>query len=395
MPGRPRVILLSNLFPTPSDPTRGVFTLQIAKEMASSCELTVVCPLPWFPRLPASASFQEYNRFSRVPSGYEIDGIRVVSPKYPLLPVISEWIHPLLMFPTLYAAVRTIVRRTGCDAINVHWLYPDGVAASWIGRTLHLPVVQTALGSDVNNFFNELVKRPLILRALRHARRVTVVSADLKGRIAANGVPEGKIDVIPNGVNTQHFFVQDRARCRGQVNVPAGRKMILYVGRLVEVKGVIHLLEAAAKLREIRPDFLLCLVGDGPKRPEYEAFVASHDLGGCVLFAGKKGHADIPAWLGACDLLCLPSLAEGCPNVILEALAAGRPVVASRVGGIPDMITESNGALVEPGDAGSLCAALGRVLDTPWDAEGLRRAVLPFSWARAADRYLAATGLTY
>ena len=393
MPGRPRVILLSNLFPTPADPTRGIFTLQIAREMAASCQLTVVCPLPWFLRLPNWKVFRPYNRFSLVPGEYEVEGIRVVSPKYPLVPYFSEWIHPLLMFPTLYAAVRAIVRRTGCDAINVHWLYPDGVAASWIGQRLRVPVVQTALGSDVNIFFDEAVKPTLIVRALRRARRVTTVSEDLKRRIAAAGIPAANIEVIPNGVNTERFAIQDRVRCRRQLGLPEDRKIITFVGRLVEVKGVIHLLEAAARLRAIRKDFLVCLVGDGPKRAEYEAIVAGHTLGEHVRFAGNQGHGDIPAWLGAGDLLCLPSLAEGGPNVVLEALAAGRPVVASRVGGIPDMVNESNGALVAPADPARLAEALARALDTSWDAEALRRTVLPFSWARAAARYLEAAGL--
>ena len=132
---------------------------------------------------------------------------------------------------------------------------------------------------------------------------------------------------------------------------------------------------------------MLYVVGDGPLRSECEELAVRLELGESVEFVGAKDHAEIATWLGACNLLCLPSLREGCPNVVLEALASGRPVVASRVGGVPDVVNASNGLLVDAADSMQLAEALESALAATWDPDALRLSSGRQSWGGVADRY--------
>jgi glycosyltransferase involved in cell wall biosynthesis len=161
----------------------------------------------------------------------------------------------------------------------------------------------------------------------------------------------------------------------------------LYVGRLAEEKGVLSLVAAMAILRRQRSDVKLYVVGDGSERPKAEQLVAENGLTDDVVFLGSRDHQQVASWIGASDLLCLPSLREGCPNVVLEALASGRPVVGTKVGGVPDLIDSRNGRLVPPHQPEALSAALNEVLNIDWDSAAIRHSVEDRSWRRAAGAY--------
>jgi len=176
--------------------------------------------------------------------------------------------------------------------------------------------------------------------------------------------------------------------CPGSTGPPCpATKAILFVGRLVEIKGVEHLIAAAARLAQRRSDFTVYLLGDGDLREPLLADARARGLGERVKWMGPKPHDEIALWMSACDVFCLPSLNEGWPNVVLEALFAGRPVVASRTGGIPEMVDASNGYLPGPGDAVGLADALGSALDASWDERAIRAGVQRFTWEAAAERY--------
>lgn len=387
MHGRMKVLLISNLFPTPAEPTRGIFTLQLARRLGKTCDVTVVCPLPWFPRLGGLPLPARWKVFAGLPREYMVDGIRVHCPKYPMLPRLSEGFHAFLMFLGLFPEVLRLHRRFRFDAVNTQWLYPDGVAAGWIARLLKLPLVLTALGCDANLFLGQKEKRSQILASLRRATAVTAVSAGLKERLLREGFPAEKVAVIPNGVDMDVFQLKDRAACRGKLRISPRGRMILFVGQLLEVKGVRHLIDAAGRLAGAGEDFTLYLVGEGALGPAYRRMAEERGLSDRVLFAGARPHGEIAEWMGACDVFCLPSVREGWPNVVMEALASGRPVVASRVGGIPEVVGDGNGVLAEPEDGGSLAEALRRACARNWDPAEVRRSVEDLCWERAAELY--------
>lgn len=388
MAPRLNVLLISNLFPTPVDAIRGVFTYQLARRLQAMCDVTVVCPLPWFPRWARGKMFEKWADFSRIPELYEWRGFTVHSPKYPILPRMSEVALAALMFPSLYRTVKRLHRIRRFDVVNTHWLYPDAVAAAWCTRLLGLPHVVTALGCDANLFMTQRHKRFQIEPAIRQAEGVTVVSDALRQFLVQQGFGDKPIDVIPNGVDAELFRPRDKGECARELGIASRGKTVVFVGQLLEVKGVIYLIEAVERLVAGGRDISVYLVGEGSGRPAYEAEVARRGLSGRIRFVGNRPHSEIAVWMGAGDVFCLPSIREGFPNVVLEALFSGRPVVASRVGGIPEMVNEKNGCLVEPGDPAALADALGKTLEKTWDANSILATVSHLSWERAGKHYL-------
>lgn len=384
---RLNILLISNLFPTPVDPIRGVFIYQIAKRLQAKCDLTVVCPLPWFPRWAKGKLFEKWADFAHVPKVYEWQGFTVHSPKYPMIPKVSEAVHAAFVFPSLYRTVKRLHRTKKFDSVNTHWLYPDGVAAAWITHLLKLPHVVTALGCDANLFMLQGHKRPQIEWALRKAQGVTVVSEALRNFLVEQGLKDKCIDVIPNGVDAEIFHPRDKAECARQLGLTYQGKTVVFVGQLLEVKGVIYLIEAVERLVAAGKDFMVYLVGEGSGRSEYEAEIARRGLSGHMRLVGNRPHAEIAVWMGIGDVFCLPSIREGFPNVVLEALFCGRPVVASRVGGIPEMVNESNGYFVDPKNSESLADALGKALEQDWDPQSILATVSHLSWEGAAEHY--------
>jgi glycosyltransferase involved in cell wall biosynthesis len=387
---RLRVLLFTNLFPTPTDPTRGIFTAQLARALADTCDVTVMCPLPWFPRLGFLARFKRWYEFATVPERYTIDGLTVHAPKYIVFPRISEPMLGFLMFLGTYWSVRKLHREKPFDVINAMWLYPDSVAAGWIAKRLGISMVPTALGCDVNKMLDESGKRSQILGMLQESKTVTAVSEPLRTGMVSKGIDASRIFTIPNGVDANLFQVRDKRDVRRSLQLDADKRTIVFVGRLSEEKGVETLVRAASLLSHRRKDVAVHLVGDGPLGPELMALAESIGASRIVHFEGARSHAEVAKWLSACDVFCLPSLREGCPNVVNEALASGRPVVASRVGGIPDMVNAEAGILVEPSQPEALAQALDSALHRAWEPNAVAATMQGATWKAAAQRYVAA-----
>ncbi len=384
-----KVLLLSNLFPTAPKSGRGLFTLQLAEEMARGCDLTVAVPLPWFPRLAlARKLLPQYAEFADTVPTLQWKGFQAHYLRYPLIPKFSEAVHAQCMSLGIGGSIARLHRRHGFDVINAHWLYPDGVAAVTLGRRLGIPVVLTGLGCDINDTLHDPRLRPAMLDALAGAAAVTTVSAPLAQGLIEAGVPGDKITVIPNGVDTARFQPREAAACRRELGENTDGPLIVCVSRLSYEKGVRFLVHAMHILRATVPNARLALVGDGPQRAELEALVQTFGLQGAVRFVGNVEHAAVPAWLGAATVACLPSLREGHPNAAMEALASGRPLVASAVGALPGMIHASSGVLVPAGDPAALAAGLGRALASSWNAQAISASVAQSGWAGAARQYL-------
>jgi glycosyltransferase involved in cell wall biosynthesis len=385
-----RLLILSNLFPTPAEPARGVFTGELVRHLTPLCDLTVVVPLPWFPnsRIARRLMPRYAAQFGGIPSSTLWHGAPVYYARYPLLPRLSESWHDRTMRLGIGGLVRRLHRTRAFDAINAHWLYPDGVVAVELARQLHVPVVLTALGSDVNKEMLEDVKRRRVVAAARRANAVTVVATELKDKLASAGVPAARIVVIGNGIDTKKFAVRDRAECRRRLGIAEGHKVIVCVARLSEEKGIAILLRAFASVRDQVPEARLFVIGEGPDRALLEELRRHLTCQSEMAFLGALPHERIPEWLGAADVACLPSFREGHPNAVMEALACGRPVVASRVGAVADHVSTDSGLLVEPGDPNALAAALRGALLTGWNAGRIAASVSSRTWDVVAHEYL-------
>jgi glycosyltransferase involved in cell wall biosynthesis len=377
-----RVLVFTSLFPNSREPNRGCFNLQQFQALTDYAEVRVVAPIPWRP-------WAESGR-RQVPYEAEWEGIPATYPLYFFTPRVGRMAYALWMYCSVRNTVMRVAREYRPDVLLATWAYPNAVVAAALARSLGLPWVAKVHGSDINVSAASRVNGHQIRWALRQASCTCAVSSPLKQRLIELGVPPESVRVQHNGVNVERFGIQDRLKARCVTDLPEARRIILYVGNLKVSKGVLDLLEAARLMTAEGADVpLFVFVGGGPDRNMLAEEVQRRDLGQHVLLTGPRPHSEIPNWIAAANVLCLPSHHEGCPNVVLEALACGCPVVASRVGAVPEFIDRQCGAVVAPRDPAQLAAALREVLFQDWDAAALRQRVLPLSW-QANARAMAA-----
>lgn len=384
------VVFFSNSFPNHLQPHRGVFVEQRITAASSRVNPIIVCPLPWVPDLSMLKRFKSKYIFAMIPREYDYKGFHVYSPKYPVIPKVP-WISPWFMAWFSYPVLRKLKAIRPIDVINAQNAFPEGIAAVWLGKKLGIPVVISALGSDINDAAGSRLRLTMTRKSLQQARQVTAVSRMLKDKIIGMGVEPQRVHYIPNGVDRTLFKHMDRFTCRRHLGLDDRTGLLLFVGKFRTVKGVEYLLEALFLLeKQHKLDFNTVLIGSGPLEERYRRIVEDCGLKKRVRFAGNRKHEEICIWMSAADLFCLPSLREGMPNVILEALACGCPVVASSVGGIPDIIDSGSGILVPPADPEGLAQAIVRGFHTAWDTGLIRRSVRDLTWENAAAKYVEA-----
>lgn len=380
-----RVLVVTRQFPNAADPHFSPFNRQQFAALGKRCQVDVLASVPWFPGARLFARWSLAGRFAGVPRSESIDGLAVEHPRYLLVPRVGRSAAGALYAASLAGEV--LRRRGRYDVLLASWAFPDGVGGVALARLLGVPAVVKVHGSDMN----VLARMPQVARNLRwalpRARRVVAVSRPLADVVASFGVPPDRIDVVGNGVDGELFRPSDRAEARARLGHGGdARRWLLYVGRLEEAKGVLDLLEAFSLLARRRSDVRLVVVGEGAARAAC-AQAAAGWLGERVHIAGPRPLEEVPGWMAACDALVLPSWAEGTPNVVLEALACGRRVVATDVGGTPDLISGPElGELVPARDPARLADALGRAADASYSPDVVARSGARHGWDESARR---------
>jgi teichuronic acid biosynthesis glycosyltransferase TuaC len=384
-----RVLVVTKIFPNAVEPLSAPFNRQQLAALGRRCAVEVLATIPWFPAAGALARWSPAGALGAVPRTEQIDGLRVTHPRVLYLPRVGHALSAALYAASVLPAV--LRRRGRFDVLLGSWAYPDGVAAVALGRALGVPTVVKLHGSDIDVLAERPALRRQLALALPRAARVVAVSRALAAKAEALGVAPDRIDVVTNGVDAILFHPRDRAAARAALgHAGDARPWLLYVGRVEEDKGAHELAAAFARVAAARPqlDARLVVVGDGKARAALEETLRS--LGERALFVGPRPLPEIPLWMGACDVLTLPSHHEGTPNVLLEALACGRRIVATRVGGIPDVVHRAElGALVPVGDVDALTDALADALATPYDASAVAALGARGGWDESAARLLA------
>jgi glycosyltransferase involved in cell wall biosynthesis len=223
--------------------------------------------------------------------------------------------------------------------------------------------------------------QPQIRDALAEASSVIALSGALRDRVAALGISTERIIVQRNGVDGARFTLRDRKDARAQLGIARERHLLCFVGNLVPEKGPDVLVEALAHVDPAVLSTLdVVLIGDGPLRRDLEARAERLGVRPRLSFPGRCPPEQVARWLSASDGLCLPSRREGCPNVVLEALASGRPVVAAAVGGVPELLTDQNGIMVAPEDPHALARGIERLFRREWNPSDLRASVGSLTW---------------
>ena len=357
-----RLLIVTSQFPIAGEPHRGRPIYQTVRELSRLAQVRVLSPVATYPRWaqPRSYLYRASDEHHSVP-GCDVEYVR-----YPALPAVSRPFNGRLCARAIAAPMRAFAP----DLVLSYWLYPDAYGAMLAARQAEVPLVVGARGSDLR--VRDAISRRLTRPVLHAARRLLVVSEDL-GRVAERdyGAHPDRIRAIPNGCDASIFHPADRAEARRALDLPAEAEVVTYVGRLVPEKGLRELLAAAGALRASRPRLQLVLVGEGPMHGELAALAAAGELP--VRFAGTRPPAEVARWMCASDLVTLPSYSEGHPNVLVEALACGRPVVATPVGGIPEVVDAASGLLVPPRDPAALAEGLRGALERDWDEAALAR----------------------
>jgi glycosyltransferase involved in cell wall biosynthesis len=354
-------IVLSTLFPNPQEPMRAPFIWQETQSLHKRYDLRVIAPVPYVP--PFLKSRPRYA-FHAVPQEETRAGLVVHHPRYLVTPGMLRSAYGHLMYWGILPLFKRLCREARPDFLVAHFAFPDGYAAALLARREKIPLLIKARGSDLHLFTRSRLRRHMTLSALRQADRAVVVSEAMSEHLASLGFPADRIVIMPNGVDRERFHPRDRDACRRALGLEPGAYTFVFVGQLRPIKGLSTLIDAFAGLGETaRARARLLIVGDGELREVLARTVRTRGLESCVRLVGPLPHEDVPQWIGACDCLVLPSLTEGYPNVLVEALASGRPVIASRVGGIPEIVTDGrNGLLVPPGEAAPLRLAMERML---------------------------------
>jgi teichuronic acid biosynthesis glycosyltransferase TuaC len=377
-----RVVVLTRLFPNAQEPLWSPFNKQQFAALGRLCDVEVLGVIPWFPGARAARRWSAAGRLADVPARERIDGVDVAHPRYLFVPKLPSASAALYAASLLPAAWR---RRGRADVLLGSWAYPDGAATVMLARALGLPSVVKVHGSDLNVIAKIPSVRTHLSALLPRATRVAAGARPLADELAGLGVPRGQIAVVPNGVDGTLFHPRDRGEARAALGLPAGGRVVVYVGRIVRDKGMLDLLDAFAQLAPAHPDLSLVLVGDGAARAECAA--RAQALGPRVRLVGARPLDEITRWLAAADLFVLPSWYEGTPNVLLEALACGRRAVATAVGGIPDVLTSASlGELVPPREPAALAAAIARQAYANYDPAAVAATGARGGWADSAAK---------
>lgn len=364
-----KVLVISNLFPLPWEPGRGLFNAQQLRALSERHQIHVVVPVAW----------RNWWRHRRVAGNcHDYHGITVTPVPYFYVPGFWRASYAASMWLSLCLSLHRF-RHWQADVILATWLYPDAVAAVRLARKLKLPVLMKAHGSDVNVQCQVPARCRKVVAAAASSHAVVTVSQDLADQLRQFGVAGDRLHTIYNGIDLQRFVPADRNQVRATLMLAEADKVLLYVGNLKTSKGVLDLVIALTHL-PARQWQQCIIIGDGDDRSAMEKLAEQHGLTGKIRFLGRLPHEQIGKWMSASDLLLLPSHAEGVPNVVLEAMACGSPVVASALPGIQEVTPDYAGITVPARQPEAFAAAIAEALDRSWDTERIRRHAEQFSW---------------
>lgn len=376
-----RTLVFSTLFPSESRPHHGIFVETRLRELLAhqGVEARVVAPVPWFHS--TDPRHGEHAAMARTPVRENRHGLDVLHPRYLVIPKIGMTLAPLLLALGALPAMRQL-RAEGFDfdLIDAHYYYPDGVAASLLARWFDRPLTITARGTDLNLIPQHTLPRLMMQWAARQAAVSIGVCKALVDVLRGWGIEESRLQVMRNGVDLQRFRPLDREQMRAELGV-VGSPMLLSVGHLIERKGHHVAIEALAALTDRHPRACLYIVGEGGQRLALQALATHLGMADRVVLVGQAPNTELARWYSAADVLVLASSREGWPNVLLESMACGTPVAATRIWGTPEVVgAPEAGRLVDQRTGAAFADVLDPMLREPMPREQVRHYAEGYSW---------------
>lgn len=380
---RPRLVVFSSLFPHPGQPQAGVFIRERMFRVGERLPIVVVAPVPWFPLQGLIRRLRPH--FRPVAPAREVQqGVVVYHPRFFCVPgLLKSWDGFFMALGSL-ALLKRLRREFDFDVIDAHFGYPDGYAATLLGRRLGVPVTITLRGTEPRHSRSAAL-RPKLTRALRRAQRIFTVSDSLRRLALELGIGADKLQVVGNGVDVARFHSVPRHEACAALGLPADAKVLITVGGLVERKGFHRVIELLPALRRRHPDLHYLIVGGASAEGDWGARlrqqVTELGLADCVHFLGVVTPDALKGPLSAADVFVLATRNEGWANVLLEAMACGLPVVTTDVGGNAEVVNDrALGTVVPFGEPAALAEALAEALVKDWDRDYIRGYAEKNSW---------------
>jgi glycosyltransferase involved in cell wall biosynthesis len=364
---RKKILIITNLYPSPWEPNRATFNKQQFEHLSEHADVSILVPVAWtdWLKLP--------KKHKQATVGQQGVTVRYCWSFY--TPKVMRRLYSVFMLVSLLLNSLGWIKQQKADVLMASWAYPEGVASAMLAKILGIPFFIKVHGSDINDYTNDKARAKQIVWACKKAQGIFSVSQALKEKLMSLGVSADKIHVIYNGVNKQLFFPNAAIK---------KAHSLLYVGNLKASKGVGELLAAFIKLKKTHKNLELVIAGAGEMMPEIISTLAQEKLSAEVKLLGSVNHQDIALLIQQASILVLPSYAEGVPNVILEAMSCGTPVVATNVGGIPEIVSEHSGVLVAPKDINALTQGLSLALAKKWQFAEIVKQTVTFSWENNA-----------
>jgi teichuronic acid biosynthesis glycosyltransferase TuaC len=373
-----RILTFTTLYPNAVRPQFGVFVETRLRKLVASGHVSarVIAPCPWFPL--KSSRFGKYAAFAQIPRFEERYGLAIDHPRYLLIPKISMNVAPFLLFAAVLPVLRgQIARGQDFEAIDAHYMYPDGVAAAMLGLALDRPVVITCRGSDINELSEYHFPKQQMKWAASRAAAVVTVSEGLRDRLSALGVQRAHVRVLRNGVDLELFYPIEQRTSR--VRLGLSGRVLVSVGNLVPLKGHELIIKALVDL----PSTTLLIVGHGPERSSLESLAQAVGVADRVRFLNPVPQDKLREIYCAADALILASASEGWPNVLLESMACGTPVIATNIPGVTEIIGAPEvGQVLRERTPGSIVQSVEWVFAKPRDCAAIRAYAERFSWDR-------------
>lgn len=386
---KPSLVVISSLFPSSRQPGVGLFIRERMFRVGKQLPITVVSPQAWFPgQFVLSTVFPLYRVLRDT---FEIQsGIEIYRPRALSCPGIGRRFDGFAMAVAALPIVRRLKQSGRCDIIDAHFAYPDGYAASLLGKWLKLPVCITLRGTELRHLAQPALRRKLLV-GLHSAARIFSVSESLRQLVIQAGIPADKIEVVGNGVDTELFSPMDRGMARAQLKIPLDAKVLVTVGALVERKGFHRVIEQLPRLLHEYPSLIYLAVGgaspEGDWTTRLRQQVEALGVTESVKFLGPMKPEELKVPLSAADVSVLASSNEGWANVILEAMACGRPVIASAVGGNAEVVCNDEvGRIYEFGSEESLYETLRVALAKQWNPRVIIDYAKKNSWNRRIEQ---------
>lgn len=378
-----KILFLSNVFPNSLQPRRGTFNAAMLQALGELHQTHVVSPVSWVEA--CSTRIKQRAQLDPHWLPYDADnGMRADYPRFYYPPKILHQHYGQFLYWSIRPTLNKAIARFRPDVILSYWLHPDGEVAVRAAREHGIPAVVMTGGSDVLLLTRNRHRRRAIQGVLQQSDAVITVSQDIQRAVEQLQIHPEKIHTVYRGVDQSRFSPGDQQAARERLGLDPKGKIIVSVGRLEPVKGHAVLLEACAKISQQGTPFTCYVLGNGGLHSSLSQKITEYGLDGSFQLPGSQPQSRLADWYRAADVIALPSLSEGVPNVLLEAISCGGRFVASDVGGIPEIADPDLDRLVAPDNPDELAEALTELLDS--HAPRGERIFKPVTWQESALR---------